>query len=220
MKEEEADQLKDIINKMIELEHPQKYEGPKVSFVTICDLDRYELRYPINVCIEYTPDNIMALWPDVETWGEGSDLFEAVDSLKENICSLADDLFSSNDDELGSIPKMWKRSLKLIIKNPVSTLKVPIIPVSEEDEKLVDDYINKKRKLPEYTAIKEAARRAETSFYMPTGEIKIEKVPWYINHGMQGPACDDSITLECRYCNNVTYERWNFSEACPNCGHK
>ncbi|OPL17382.1 MAG: hypothetical protein AVO38_01425 [delta proteobacterium ML8_D] len=79
--------------------------------------DEYELKLPVDVILEIYTDEVLALIPDLELYGEGSNEIEALNDLKLELIDLIDRLYELPDNELGSSPKAWKKTLnQLVIK--------------------------------------------------------------------------------------------------------
>ena len=76
----------------------------------------WELRAPINILLKITHDEVLALIPDLELYGEGRNEIEAVANLKLELLDLLDDLDEIPDTTLGTAPKSWKKSLEMIVK--------------------------------------------------------------------------------------------------------
>lgn len=76
----------------------------------------YELRIPLDVTVEIHQDEVIAIIPDLELYGEGSNQIEAVNELKLELLDLYDDLEEMADDELGEFPQSWKRTLQQLVK--------------------------------------------------------------------------------------------------------
>ena len=68
------------------------------------------------IVIEEYPDETVARWPEVEAFGSGATEAEAIAILKQDIVSLFEDLVAFSDDELGKLPRGWKRILLRIIE--------------------------------------------------------------------------------------------------------
>jgi hypothetical protein len=79
--------------------------------------DDYMLYQPLMVLIEeYTDEmNVIARLPELEVFGEGSTISEAVWALKNAILDLYDELTAENPALLGDLPLAWLRILKRII---------------------------------------------------------------------------------------------------------
>jgi len=78
--------------------------------------DEYELCQPVEVMLKIYPDEVLALIPELELYGEGATEFEAVNDLKIEIIDLVRELEEISDEELGTDPKMWKKTLATLVK--------------------------------------------------------------------------------------------------------
>ena len=74
------------------------------------------MKFPIDIVIKSHENETIAIIPDLEIYGEGSNEIEAVNELKWELIDLLDQLMSFPEDELGDGPKSWKRTLELIIE--------------------------------------------------------------------------------------------------------
>ena len=92
---------------------------PVVYNVQIRDLDdeHYELAEPLLALVEeYPDDTIIASFPEIEAFGEGSTESEAVLNLKHAILDLYDELDADLPESLGELPKAWLRVLRRLIR--------------------------------------------------------------------------------------------------------
>jgi len=98
-------------------ERPRPAE-PFRATTKIYDLgsEEYMLREPLYVIYEYLQGEVLAVVPELELYGEGLVETEALIDLKNEIIDLFEDLDSTPDNELGDIPKVWKRILNRIIE--------------------------------------------------------------------------------------------------------
>jgi hypothetical protein len=90
-----------------------------VYSTTIADLgEGHRLRFPLTVKVErfIADDEFVASWPEVEAWGSGGTDAAAINSLKDQLRELYADLRQSVDDELGPLPRRWKRALVAMIE--------------------------------------------------------------------------------------------------------
>jgi len=92
--------------------------GPSTVDSKIYNLssETYELIKPVPVTIERHPDEIIALMPDLNLYGEGPDEMDAIEDLKAEIIELFEDLDEMPNSELGKMPKIWKKTLRLMVK--------------------------------------------------------------------------------------------------------
>jgi hypothetical protein len=68
------------------------------------------------VTIEIHQDEVVAVIPDLELYGEGANQIEAINELKLELLDLYDDLEEMSDEELGEYPHAWKKTLQQLVK--------------------------------------------------------------------------------------------------------
>lgn len=78
--------------------------------------EKYELKAPVDVILEIYTDEVLALLPELTLCGEGENELEAINDLKVDIIDLLEDLEDMPQADLGTKPKLWKRSLELMVK--------------------------------------------------------------------------------------------------------
>ena len=78
--------------------------------------EKYELKAPVDVILEIYTDEVLALLPELTLCGEGKNELEAINDLKADIIDLLEDLEGMPQADLGTKPKLWKRSLELMVK--------------------------------------------------------------------------------------------------------
>ena len=107
---QEVKELKDVIKQLVKKE-------PAMIKTKIYGLpsDRYELKIPVDVILEIYDDEVLALIPDLELYGEGSNEIESLNDLKLELLDLADTLYGMSDNELGDSPKAWKKTLNQLV---------------------------------------------------------------------------------------------------------
>lgn len=90
---------------------------PVVKNATLHDLhiEGYKLKSPIQILIEEYEDECVARFPEIEVFGSGDTEPEAVANLRNEIIVLYKDLKTSNDDQLGKLPRAWRRILAKLI---------------------------------------------------------------------------------------------------------
>ena len=78
---------------------------PLVSSVLLNDLsnEKLSLINPVSVVLEETDEECLARWPEVNAFGIGTTLSEAIHNLKENISDLYLDLSARDRGGLGEI---------------------------------------------------------------------------------------------------------------------
>jgi hypothetical protein len=77
--------------------------------------EKYELKAPIDVVIKIFDNESIAVFPDLELYGEWKNETEALSDLKLEILDLLDDMEDVPDNELGQAPKAWKKTLNLLV---------------------------------------------------------------------------------------------------------
>lgn len=76
------------------------------------------LRLPLTVIIQNDEDEVVARLPEFSASGFGISESDAVEDLKSELGELYKELSEIPEDELGSLPKRWKRGLDhLVISN-------------------------------------------------------------------------------------------------------
>lgn len=91
---------------------------PLVSSFIINDLgsDHYEVLMPIPVIIEEGDEEAIVRWPDLDAFGRGDTLGEALIQLKKDIISLYADLEGGDLGELGPPALRMRNTLKRYIR--------------------------------------------------------------------------------------------------------
>ena len=94
-------------------DRPVKYNAQ----IRDLDDDHYKLTEPVLALIEnYPGDTVIASFPEIEAFGEGSTESEAVLNLKHAILDLYDELSADPPESLGELPKAWLRVLQRLIR--------------------------------------------------------------------------------------------------------
>ena len=108
----------------LSLELQEAERARRVWSVSLVDLGSRDLRlkHPLVVQIEDYGTEFVAAWPEVEAWGSGDSEASAVNSLKDALVSLHDDLAAAADGSLGKLPLRWKQALEAVLaeKGPAS----------------------------------------------------------------------------------------------------
>lgn len=79
------------------------------------------LRAPLSVLVEEDEGQVLATVSEFEMVGEGETEPDAVADLKSQLGALYDDIITTPDQELGKLPRSWKRILEhLVIKDATS----------------------------------------------------------------------------------------------------
>ena len=96
----------------------QLAEQPIVKSVWIHDLGvpALILRGPLNVSLEIYADEVVATWSEVGAFAAGTSEAEALLGLKEEIVTLAGELLSFDDAELGKLLLSQKRALAAAVE--------------------------------------------------------------------------------------------------------
>ena len=115
------DQRLDEIHKEIQLLKNQvkdlkQHKSVFLSKITSIPSEKYELRKPIDAIIKIYEEEVIALIPELELFGEGSNEFEALNDLKFELIDLLEDLDFYPDEKLGSTPKAWNKTLRSMVK--------------------------------------------------------------------------------------------------------
>lgn len=93
-------------------------ERASIKQTWIMDLYRDDLEVvsPIPIIIEEFDDEVVATWPEVEVYASAETESEAIGKLKREIVQLFEELRKTPDQELGKLPRSWKRILASTIK--------------------------------------------------------------------------------------------------------
>ena len=79
-------------------------------------LSNYILKIPIDIILEVYSDETIAIFPDLEIYGEGRNPIEAINELKYELIDLFDDLNEMEENDLHSTPQTWKITINNIIE--------------------------------------------------------------------------------------------------------
>jgi hypothetical protein len=77
--------------------------------------EKYALKSPIYITIEYENEHVIASFDDVEAFAYADNEFEAVDLLCREIIVLYDELMEDKEN-LGPLPKKWLSILEDFIR--------------------------------------------------------------------------------------------------------
>lgn len=105
----EIDILKEQVSKFKEV--PQVVTAKMYSLTS----NEYELTNTIDIILKIFPNEVLALIPDLEIYGEGATEPEAINDLKMELIDLYEDLVDITDEKLGKFPKTWKKIVKTFI---------------------------------------------------------------------------------------------------------
>jgi len=103
-------ELEDRVNKL--------EKTPDILKIEINDIqmDGYYLKKPIEAIVKFYPNEVLAVIPDLEIYGEGNNEIDAINELKLELIDLYHDLIDIPDQKLGKYPKSWKKIVCSIIK--------------------------------------------------------------------------------------------------------
>ena len=92
------------------------------SITSLSSSDReIPLRMPLTAIIQHDEDEVGARIPEFSASGFGATESDAIADLKEELGALYLELSEIPDDELGQVPKRWKRGLEnLAVADAVS----------------------------------------------------------------------------------------------------
>ena len=99
--------LKDLSKSRTQISNTNIYNLP---------VKEYELISPIDVTLEFHQDEVLAIIPDLEIYGEGNNQIEAINDLKLELIDLFEHLEEEPDEKLGEQAFAWKKTLKSLIK--------------------------------------------------------------------------------------------------------
>ncbi len=90
---------------------------PLVSSMLLSDLNnkRFSVRSPISIILEEYDEEGLARWPEVNAYGLGPTLHEAILDLKQNIVNLFLDLLDRDQESLGELAVETLDTLKVYI---------------------------------------------------------------------------------------------------------
>lgn len=69
------------------------------------------LHAPLTVTLEDFGEEFIASYPEVEAFGSGPTEADAINALKDAIAGLYGELVAVPDQQLGKLPRRWKRAL-------------------------------------------------------------------------------------------------------------
>ena len=88
---------------------------PHTIFIGSLRHDWYKLTLPIPVSIEYEEDAVIASFYDVDVYGIGNEIQEAITDLCSQIVEVYE-LYLQNEHRLGSVPRREWKYLQTIVK--------------------------------------------------------------------------------------------------------
>ncbi len=90
---------------------------PSIKQAELFDIgEEFELIHPIPIVLEESEDEVVASFPETETFAVGSTESEAIMNLKSAITELYSDLSETPHEQLGRLPLSWFRTLKRIMR--------------------------------------------------------------------------------------------------------
>ena len=99
------------------LADPRDCYSTSITSVTWNDAE-LPLRLPLTVIIQHDEDEVVARLPEFSASGFGSTESDAIYDLKSELGELYIELSEIPDEELGPLPKRWKRGLgHLVMSN-------------------------------------------------------------------------------------------------------
>ena len=104
---------KECINRLSE----ELSERPIIKETRLFEIgEGIEVMQPIPIVIEETEEEVIASFPEVEVYASGLVEANAINNLKSQIKELFFDLVESKEDELGKLPKAWRRTLEKVVR--------------------------------------------------------------------------------------------------------
>jgi hypothetical protein len=95
-------------------EFTESLKLPHTIFITDLRHDKYKLTQPIPVSIEYEDDTVIASFYDVDVYGTGDDIQEAITDLCSQIVEVYE-LYSQNLSRLAPVPAREWKYLQMIV---------------------------------------------------------------------------------------------------------
>jgi len=98
-------------------------KSPQIKDIIIRDIlfDGYTLVEPIKAFLEICQDEVLAVIPELELVGDGSNMFEAVNELKLELVDLFTDLKDIPEENLGKKPRSWKKIICSLVNHDENT---------------------------------------------------------------------------------------------------
>lgn len=86
---------------------------------TMYDLgaDHVQLKEPLKIIYKIYPGEVLALYPELELVGEGTNEMQALEDLKCELLDLYEYISDMPEHKLGKGPKAWKNILQRIIRS-------------------------------------------------------------------------------------------------------
>lgn len=107
-----------VLSKHVEALEERLAEQGVVRNAMLCDLGRegYSLRCAITIVIEEYDEETVARLPEVQAFASAATEAEALALLKEDIICLYEDLISTPEEQLGTLPRQWRTVLLHLIE--------------------------------------------------------------------------------------------------------
>ncbi|MBM3234925.1 hypothetical protein FJZ31_01370 [Candidatus Poribacteria bacterium] len=96
-------------------EFTEALKVPHTIFISDLRHDKYKLTQPIPVSIEYEDDTVIVSFYDVDVYGTGDDIQEAITDLCSQIIEVYE-LYSQNVNRLGPVPTREWKYLQTIVR--------------------------------------------------------------------------------------------------------
>lgn len=106
-------EISDFLNRIAEFTEALKL--PHTIFISDLRHDKYKLTQPIPVSIEYENNVVIASFYDVDVYGTGDDIQEAITDLCSQIIEVYE-LYSQNVNRLGPVPAREWKYLQTIVR--------------------------------------------------------------------------------------------------------
>ena len=112
-----SNEIRELLEEVKEL-RTELSGRPLVSTILLSNLSdvRVTVVNPISVIVEEYDEECLARWPEVNAYGIGSTLSEAIHYLKDNIVELYYDLANRDEEILGDIADETLRTLRSYIR--------------------------------------------------------------------------------------------------------
>lgn len=104
------EQYEELAKKIINFVE-KKYRIVPINFL---HHSKYYLKTPLYITIEFTDNQVIASFDDIEAFAVAETEYEAIDLLCQEIIQVYEDLISDRDN-LGVLPQKWLQHLENII---------------------------------------------------------------------------------------------------------
>ncbi len=106
-------QIIDLSERVLTLEKQTNVISTKIFDLAS---DKYELKNYIDVILKIYSDEVLAIIPELELYGEGTNEIYALDDLKQELIDLYEDLNSVPAKNLSKKFKAWKKVINFFIE--------------------------------------------------------------------------------------------------------